>query len=154
MTELGWFTSTLWTTCRKKPARRSTRRTPCTRKNTETGPVLRMSSSAKGNFNMKRWGVLFAVTAFPVNSFSVATSLWRLSLNWHERNFDSDEDFSTVVKWCFGQEVKANPHNYDAWFDYLRLLESDGDVDQVREVYERAIANVPPSKVSVKMGQQ
>ena len=44
--------------------------------------------------------------------------------------------------------MKANPHNYDAWFDYLRLLESDGDVDQVREVYERAIANVPPSKVS------
>ena len=48
----------------------------------------------------------------------------------------------------YEQEVKANPHNYDAWFDYLRLLESDGDVDQVREVYERAIANVPPSKVS------
>ena len=45
--------------------------------------------------------------------------------------------------------MKANPHNYDAWFDYLRLLESDGDVDQVREVYERAIANVPPSKVSI-----
>ena len=45
------------------------------------------------------------------------------------------------------QEIKANPNNYDAWFDYLRLLESDGDVDGVREVYERAIANVPPSPV-------
>lgn len=39
---------------------------------------------------------------------------------------------------------KANPHNYDAWFDYLRLVESDADPDAVREVYERAIANVPP----------
>lgn len=39
---------------------------------------------------------------------------------------------------------QANPHNYDAWFDYLRLVESDADPDTVREVYERAIANTPP----------
>ena len=45
------------------------------------------------------------------------------------------------------QEVKENPLNYDAWFDYLRLVEADGDQEQIREVYERAIANVPPSKV-------
>lgn len=42
---------------------------------------------------------------------------------------------------CFCQ---ANPHNYDAWFDYLRLVENDADADTVREVYERAIANIPP----------
>ena len=42
--------------------------------------------------------------------------------------------------WCF----QANPHNYDAWFDYLRLVESDAEAETVREVYERAIANVPP----------
>lgn len=46
----------------------------------------------------------------------------------------------------YEEEVKANPHNYDAWFDYLRLVESDTDADTVREVYERAIANVPPTK--------
>ncbi|CAH2253441.1 crooked neck 1 [Pelobates cultripes] len=46
----------------------------------------------------------------------------------------------------YEEEVKANPHNYDAWFDYLRLVESDADPDTVREVYERAIANVPPTK--------
>lgn len=51
------------------------------------------------------------------------------------------------------QEVKSNPHNYDAWFDYLRLVENDGDVDTVREVYERAIANVPPSRVCMKQQQ-
>ena len=39
--------------------------------------------------------------------------------------------------------------NYDAWFDYLRLLEADGDAEQIREVYERAIANLPPSQVNV-----
>jgi hypothetical protein len=46
------------------------------------------------------------------------------------------------------QEVKANPNNYDAWFDYLRLVESEGNLDVIRETYERAIANVPPTKVS------
>ena len=48
---------------------------------------------------------------------------------------------------CWFQEVKANPMNYDAWFDYLRLLEVDGNMEQIRETYERAISNVPPSKV-------
>ena len=49
------------------------------------------------------------------------------------------------------QDVANNPHNYDAWFDYLRLMESEeeendsGASDSVREVYERAIANVPPA---------
>lgn len=45
------------------------------------------------------------------------------------------------------QEVKMNPLNYDAWFDYIRLLESDLNTEQVRDTYERAIANLPPSKV-------
>ncbi|KAK5879646.1 hypothetical protein CesoFtcFv8_022743 [Champsocephalus esox] len=44
----------------------------------------------------------------------------------------------------YEEEVKANPHNYDAWFDYLRLVENDADPDTVREVYERSIANIPP----------
>ena len=39
--------------------------------------------------------------------------------------------------------VQANPHNYDAWFDYLRLMESDGEPNAVREIYERAVASIP-----------
>lgn len=31
-------------------------------------------------------------------------------------------------------EVKRNPLNYDAWFDYIRLEENAGDLDKVREV--------------------
>jgi crooked neck len=45
--------------------------------------------------------------------------------------------------------VKTNPLNYDAWFDYIRLLESDANPEQVQDTYERAIANLPPSKVGV-----
>ena len=32
--------------------------------------------------------------------------------------------------------MKTNPNNYDAWFDYLRLMESEADPDTVREVYD------------------
>ncbi|BFG34882.1 hypothetical protein CerSpe_211560 [Prunus speciosa] len=44
----------------------------------------------------------------------------------------------------YEDEVRKNPLNYDSWFDYIRLEESAGNKDRIREVYERAIANVPP----------
>ncbi len=37
--------------------------------------------------------------------------------------------------------------DYDTWFDYLRLLESEGDFAVIREAYEKAIAQVPPIQV-------
>ena len=42
------------------------------------------------------------------------------------------------------EELKEHPFNYDTWFDYVRLEESSGDADRVREVYERAIAQKVP----------
>lgn len=37
--------------------------------------------------------------------------------------------------------------NYDAWFDYIEIVEGEGNADVIRDVYERAIANIPPTKV-------
>lgn len=45
----------------------------------------------------------------------------------------------------YDAEVRANPLSYDTWFDYIRLEEGAGDLGRIREVYERAIANVPPA---------
>lgn len=42
--------------------------------------------------------------------------------------------------------VKENPKNYDAWFDYAGLEESSRDHERIREVYERAVAEVPPTQ--------
>lgn len=40
--------------------------------------------------------------------------------------------------------VAEDPRDYDAWFAYLALLEeTNSDADDVRDVYERAIAQVP-----------
>ena len=44
------------------------------------------------------------------------------------------------------QELKATPTNYDIWFDYLRLEEANGTPSTVRDVYERAVAVLPPGK--------
>lgn len=46
----------------------------------------------------------------------------------------------------YEEQIKENPKNYDVWFDYARLEETLGDRDRVRDVYERAIANIPPTK--------
>uniref|UniRef100_A0A672FKK1 Crooked neck pre-mRNA splicing factor 1 n=1 Tax=Salarias fasciatus TaxID=181472 RepID=A0A672FKK1_SALFA len=65
-----------------------------------------------------------------------------------EKKFGDRRGIEDVIvskrRFQYEEEVKANPHNYDAWFDYLRLVESDADPETVREVYERAIANIPP----------
>ncbi|KAI9100503.1 hypothetical protein DFS34DRAFT_713059 [Phlyctochytrium arcticum] len=44
----------------------------------------------------------------------------------------------------YEDELAANPKNYDIWFDYAKLEEHSGTHEKVREVYERAIAQVPP----------
>jgi crooked neck len=48
--------------------------------------------------------------------------------------------------WVVAQEIKAAPTNYDLWFDYLRLEEANGTPATVRDVYERAVAALPPGR--------
>nr|CAD7423040.1 unnamed protein product [Timema monikensis] len=68
----------------------------------------------------------------------------------HEKKYGDRTGIEDVIvskrKFQYEEEIKANPTNYDAWFDYLRLVESEGNLDSIRETYERAIANVPPTK--------
>lgn len=45
----------------------------------------------------------------------------------------------------YEEKVTETPNDYDLWFDYTRLEESSGELEQIRDVYERAIANVPPT---------
>ncbi|WCJ19059.1 Pre-mRNA-splicing factor CLF1 [Euphorbia peplus] len=46
----------------------------------------------------------------------------------------------------YEDQVRKNPLNYDGWFDYIRLEESVGNKARIREVYQRAIANLPPAE--------
>lgn len=66
-----------------------------------------------------------------------------------EKQFGDREGVEDVVlskrRVLYEEQVKEHPKDYDTWFDYARLEETGGDQDRVREVYERAIAQVPPS---------
>uniref|UniRef100_A0A8D9B1Q8 Protein crooked neck n=1 Tax=Cacopsylla melanoneura TaxID=428564 RepID=A0A8D9B1Q8_9HEMI len=68
----------------------------------------------------------------------------------HEKKYGDRAGIEDVIvskrKFQYEEEVNSNPNNYDAWFDYLRLLEDEGNVELIRETYERAIANIPPTK--------
>ncbi|XP_023022464.2 pre-mRNA splicing factor crn [Leptinotarsa decemlineata] len=67
----------------------------------------------------------------------------------HEKKYGDKSDIDEVIeskrKFQYEQEILQNPTNYDAWFDYIRLVEGEGDLEFIRETYERAIANIPPS---------
>ncbi|KAM7202442.1 hypothetical protein V8F33_002850 [Rhypophila sp. PSN 637] len=67
-----------------------------------------------------------------------------------EKQFGDKDGVQDVIltkrRRIYEEQVKENSKNYDVWFDYARLEESGGDAEQVREVYERAIAQVPPTQ--------
>ena len=46
----------------------------------------------------------------------------------------------------YEESVKERPKDYDAWIDYARLEETSGDQSRVREVYQRALAQIPPTQ--------
>ncbi|CAB4020502.1 Crooked neck 1, partial [Paramuricea clavata] len=68
----------------------------------------------------------------------------------HEKRFGDKGGIEDVIvskrKFQYEEEIKANPNNYDSWFDYIRLMENESTPDAVRETYERAISNIPPSQ--------
>ncbi|CAG0888296.1 unnamed protein product [Cyprideis torosa] len=70
----------------------------------------------------------------------------------HEKKYGDRKGIEDVIinkrLFQYEQEINACPTNYDAWFDYLRILEGMGEekVETIRETYERAIGNLPPLK--------
>lgn len=77
-----------------------------------------------------------------------AEKLYKLFISF-EKQHGSKTDIETVIvskrRFQYEEELKLNPRNYDIWFDYIRLEESVGEYDRIRDVYERAIAQLPPA---------
>ncbi|RKP24063.1 hypothetical protein SYNPS1DRAFT_17693, partial [Syncephalis pseudoplumigaleata] len=67
-----------------------------------------------------------------------------------EKRFGDQHEIESVVtakrRVQYEEQIKENPRNYDTWFDYARLEEEAGDPERARDVYERAIAQIPPSE--------
>jgi crooked neck len=68
-----------------------------------------------------------------------------------EKQFGNREGVEDVIlskrRVQYEEELKNDPKNYDIWFDLARLEETGGDVDRTRDVYERAIAQIPTSQM-------
>jgi len=77
-----------------------------------------------------------------------AQELYRMFTTFEKQHGDRSAIEDVIVskrRFQYEEEIKINPKNYDVWFDYARLEETNGDVDKTREVYERAIGNIPPA---------
>jgi crooked neck len=67
-----------------------------------------------------------------------------------EKQFGNKDGLEDVIiskrRLQYEEQVNENPKNYDAWFDYARLEEIADDPERVRDVYERAISQMPPTQ--------
>ncbi|OQE37735.1 hypothetical protein PENCOP_c009G02138 [Penicillium coprophilum] len=67
-----------------------------------------------------------------------------------EKQFGDREGVENVIlskrRVQYEEQLKENPRNYDIWFDFAGLEETAGDPERVRDIYERAIAQIPPSQ--------
>ncbi|KAF2145331.1 uncharacterized protein K452DRAFT_283690 [Aplosporella prunicola CBS 121167] len=67
-----------------------------------------------------------------------------------EKQFGDREGVEDVIlnkrRVQYEEAIKENPKNYDNWIDLARLEETSGDVERVRDAYERAIAQIPPTQ--------
>ncbi|GAB4834530.1 Crooked neck-like protein 1 [Ancistrocladus abbreviatus] len=67
-----------------------------------------------------------------------------------EKQYGDKKGIEDAIVWKrrfqYEDEVRRNPLNYDLWFDHIRLEESVGNKERMREIYERAIANVPKAE--------
>ncbi|KAJ2995929.1 Crooked neck-like protein 1 [Globomyces sp. JEL0801] len=64
-----------------------------------------------------------------------------------EKTFGTRDGLEDVVmskrRLKYEEEIATNSHNYDVWFDYSRLEESGRRAEKIRQVYERAIGQLP-----------
>ncbi|KAK9073706.1 hypothetical protein SSX86_006300 [Deinandra increscens subsp. villosa] len=74
--------------------------------------------------------------------------LYRKLVSFEKQYGDREGIEDAIVgkrRFQYEEEVRKNILDYDSWFELIRLEESVGSKSRIREVYERAIANVPPA---------
>lgn len=48
----------------------------------------------------------------------------------------------------YEESITKNSYDYDTWFDYIYLAEREFSLDETRDIYERAVANVPKDRTN------
>ncbi|KAF8294830.1 TPR-like protein [Clavulina sp. PMI_390] len=118
------------------------------------------SSFAKMETRLKEYERARTIYKFALSRLprSKSASLYAAYTKFEKQHGDRSDVEATVLgkrRIQYEEEVRSDPQNYDAWFDYARLEEDafrtardDGEtgpaLERVRDVYERAVAQVPP----------
>ena len=106
---------------------------------------------AKFEERTKEWDRARAIYKYALDHIpkSECQELYKTFISFEKQHGDREGIEDVIVgkrRHQYEEELKTNPRNYDIWFDYVRLEESYGELDRVRDTYERAIANLPPAK--------
>jgi crooked neck len=71
-----------------------------------------------------------------------AEELYRRYTQFEKQFGDKDGLEAVIVQKRRAQyeaQATADPLNYDVWFDYCKLEESNGNLERIRDVYERCV---------------
>ena len=97
-------------------------------------------------FDRSRAIYKYALDKFPKEK---TLNLYKEYALFEKQHGEKDEIEDVVVqkrRRKYQEDVESNPLNYDTWIDYISLEESAGNFEKIRDVYEQAIAHVPPVK--------
>lgn len=74
--------------------------------------------------------------------------LYKAYLTFEKKHGDREgieQVLLTKQRTQYEEKLKQNPRDYDTWFEYAKLEEDAGNKDATRDVYERAVAQLPPA---------
>jgi crooked neck len=99
-------------------------------------------------FERARFIFKFALDKLPK---SEAPQLYNAFIRFEKQHGDRKRIEDVVIakrRVHYEQQISVNPLDYDSWLEFIKLEEAEATTTQafglVREIYERAIANVPP----------
>ena len=106
---------------------------------------------AKFEERAKEWDRARVIYKYALNNIpkSECQELYKTFISFEKQHGDQEGIEDVILgkrRHQYEAELQKNPRNYDVWFDYVRLEEQYGDLERVRDTYERAIANLPPAK--------
>lgn len=108
-----------------------------------------LNSYAKWEGKQKEWERARAIYQFGLQKLPKSRSkiLYEAYSQFTKQYGDKDGIEDVIVakrRNKYEDSLKEDPADYDTWFSYLTLLEdASADPDDIRDVYERAISNVP-----------
>lgn len=90
----------------------------------------------------------YALNKLPRNSAPELYENYSTFQKKHGAQKDIENLISHKRKLRYENILAEDPYDYDTWFDYLKLAEDEFTYEETRDLYERAVANVPKNRAN------